>query len=278
MAANRKLPFGYEMRDGRVNTRPTEAETVLWIYRQYLAGLSYAGLTQELQRRGVPYLPGKSWNKNMVARILADQRYLGREQFPQVIDPALYRAVRESLPAKAPVRKKSETAGDIQHLAVCGTCGARVLRDPHRHGKERWYCPSCMSISTRATDRRLEQGVKNILKRLRGSPEAITLGTSPGGAAAEPIAEKEAMFRALLDTPEFDETLAEQLALELAAARYNAVGAEEYESMRIRYLLENTGDENTALDLLQQIAGAVLIHPDGKVSLSLKNRQNIDEE
>lgn len=277
MAANRKLPFGYEMRAGCVNTRPAEAETVLWIYRQYLAGLSYAGLTQELQRRGVPYLPGKTWNKNMVARILADERYLGTDLFPPVIEPQLYRAVRESLPAKAPVRKKSGAAGDIQRLAVCGICGARVLRDPHQHGKERWFCPACRAISTRATDLRLEQGVKNILERLRGSPEAVTLGTSPGGAAAEPIAE-EAAFRDLLDTPDFDEALAEQLALELAAARYNAVGAEGYESMRIRYLLENTGDENTALDLLQQIAGAVLIHPDGKVSLSLKNGQIIDEE
>lgn len=277
MAANRKLPFGYEMGGGRVKTHPAEAETVRWIYRQYLAGLSYERLTGELQRQPVPYLPGKAWNKNMVARILADQRYLGTEQFPQVIAPALYQAVRENLPVRAPARKKSETAGTIQRLAVCGTCGGRVTRDPNQHGKERWCCPSCGAVSTRATDHRLEQGVRNILERLRCSPEAVTLGTSPGGAITKPVTEKESEFRGLLDTPDFDEALAEQLALDLAAARFDALGSEDYEAMRIRYVLEHAGEKNTEPDLLEQITDAILIHPDGQVSLKLKNKQIIEE-
>lgn len=277
MAANRKLPFGYEMDGGRVKTHLAEAETVRWIYRQYLAGLSYERLTGELQRQPVPYLQGKDWNKNMVARILADQRYLGTEQFPQVIAPALYQAVRENLPVRAPARKKSETAGTIQRLALCGTCGARVSRNPNQHGKERWYCPSCGAVSTRATDRRLEQGVRNILERLRRSPEAVTPGTSPVGAMTEPLTEKESEFRELLDAPDFDEARAEQLALDLAAARFDALGSEDYEAMRIRYVLENAGEENTEPDLLEQITDAVLIHSDGQVSLRLKNKQIIEE-
>ena len=275
MAANRKLPFGYEMRGGRVKDHPAEAETVRWIYRQYLAGLSYEKLTRELQRQAVPYLAGKAWNKNMVARILSDGRYLGTEQFPQVIEPRLYQAVREILPAKASVRKKSETAGAVQRLAVCGACGAKVSRDPYRHGKERWYCPDCGAISTKATDLRLERGVRNILERLKCAPETVTLRTSPGKAAAE---EREAEFRELLDTPDFDEALAEQMALDLAAARFNALGTEDYEAMRTRYILENAREEDAGPDLLQQIAEAVLVHPDGKVSLRLKNKQIIDEE
>lgn len=277
MAANRKLPFGYEMDGGRVKTHLAEAETVRWIYRQYLAGLSYERLTGELQRQPVPYLQGKDWNKNMVARILADQRYLGTEQFPQVIAPALYQAVRENLPVRAPARKKSETAGTIQRLALCGTCGARVSRNPNQHGKERWYCPSCGAVSTRATDRRLEQGVRNILERLRRSPEAVTPGTSPVGAMTEPLTEKESEFREVLDAPDFVEALAEQLALDLAAARFDALGSEDYEAMRIRYVLENAGEENTEPDLLEQITDAVLIHSDGQVSLRLKNKQIIEE-
>lgn len=278
MATNRKLPFGYEMRGGRVKDHPAEAETVRWIYRQYLAGLSYEKLTRELQRQAVPYLPGKPWNKNMVARILVDERYLGAEQFPQVIEPQLYQAVREILPVKAPVRKKSETAGAIQRLAMCGACGAKVSRDPHRHGKERWYCSDCGAISTKATDLRLERGVRNILERLIRSPEAVTLGTSSGGVVAGPVTEKEAEFRELLDTPDFDEALAEQMALDLAAARFDALGTENYETMRIRYVLENAREENAGPGLLEQIAEAVLVHSDGKVGLRLKNRQIIDEE
>lgn len=274
MATNRKLPFGYEMRGGRVKDYPAEAETVRWIYRQYLAGLSYEKLTRVLQRQAVPYLPGKPWNKNMVARILADERYLGTEQFPQVIEPQLYQAVREILPAKAPARKKSEAARAIQRLAVCGACGAKVRRDSNSHGKERWYCPDCGAISTKATDLRLEQGVRNILERLKCAPETVTLGTSPGKAAAE---EREAEFRELLETPDFNEALAEQMALDLAAARFNALGTEDYEATRIRYVLENAREENAGPGLLEQITEAVLIHSDGQVSLRLKNKQIIKE-
>lgn len=276
MAANRKLPFGYEMSSGCVRLHPEESETVRWIYRQYLAGQSYQKLTEDLQRRAVPYLTGKAWNKNMVARILADERYLGTETMPPVIELSLYRAVRELLPIKAPVRKKSGAANIIQQMAMCTTCGARVLRASNQHGKERWYCPACGTISTKANDLRLEQGMKRALKRLRCEPEMVTLGPCSDGAATEHITEKEMAFQTMLDTPEFDEALAKQLALDLASARLDALGSEDFEAMRIRWCLKSSGTDD--LNLLRQIADTILIQPDGRVSLSLKNRQNIDEE
>ncbi len=75
--ANRKLPFGYCLRDGQVREETTEAEMVRLIFRRYGEGTSYGKLADELNATGCPYAPGRPWNKNMVARVLQDGRYIG---------------------------------------------------------------------------------------------------------------------------------------------------------------------------------------------------------
>ena len=77
----RKQPFGYKMKLGEIVPQPQEAETVRSIYLQYLAGVSFKQLAEQLQTEDVPYDEDKSWNKNMVARILEDDRYIGEKEF-----------------------------------------------------------------------------------------------------------------------------------------------------------------------------------------------------
>ena len=75
MASKRKMVFGYRMELGDIVPSPNEAETVRYIYTRYLAGASFQCLANELNQKVLPYHTGKSWNKNMVARILEDDRY-----------------------------------------------------------------------------------------------------------------------------------------------------------------------------------------------------------
>ena len=83
---NRKQPFGYKMEFGEIVPQPREAEAVQSIYQQYLAGASFNQLAEQLQTEGVPYDADKPWNKNMVARILEDDRYIGGKNFPALIE------------------------------------------------------------------------------------------------------------------------------------------------------------------------------------------------
>ena len=72
----RKLPFGYEMKLGIVTTRPDEKPWVEYIFRQYITGVSLKEIAEMLSEDGTPYDADKAWNKNMVSRILADERCL----------------------------------------------------------------------------------------------------------------------------------------------------------------------------------------------------------
>ena len=55
------------------------------IYARYLAGASFNDITDHLKEKGPPYDADKPWNKNMVARILEDNRYAGTERFPAIL-------------------------------------------------------------------------------------------------------------------------------------------------------------------------------------------------
>ena len=106
---NRKLPFGYQMRFGDVIPHSDEAEAVQKIYQNYLAGASFRQIAEGLQAQGIPYDGDKQWNKNMVARILENERYTGSGPFPALIPAELFRSV-------SPRRRKSSSTGKVFSL------------------------------------------------------------------------------------------------------------------------------------------------------------------
>lgn len=83
---NRKQPFGYKMSLGEIVIQESEAKLVQEVFRRYIAGESLNELTESLRQQDIPYDEGRLWNKNMVARILADIRYTGEKEYPKLID------------------------------------------------------------------------------------------------------------------------------------------------------------------------------------------------
>ena len=73
---NRKQPFGYRMTLGEITILPEEAELVRLIFQGYSTGATLGELTKALCRQEIPYYEGRTWNKNMVSRILEDSRYI----------------------------------------------------------------------------------------------------------------------------------------------------------------------------------------------------------
>ena len=93
--ANRKQPFGYKMEQGRVVVKPPEAEIVQMLFTQYNNGASLKEIAQALNEQSVPYEADKLWNKNMVSRILADERYVGSRGYIPLIEENTYRCASE---------------------------------------------------------------------------------------------------------------------------------------------------------------------------------------
>lgn len=263
--ANRKLPFGYCMRSGQICIVDTEAEIVRMIFASYGAGNSYEMLAEWLNKGSHPYFPGKQWNKNTLARILQDERYLGNSTYPAILAADAFKTRTPSASGKLDCPQIK----DIRILARCGVCGRAVQRER----KNTWRCPHCMTSAVKSTDKRLIDNVAALLQELYSHPDTVASPPADGIESERVLAAKDNLTHELENEP-FDESAARAKAISLAAARFAALGSEDYETMRIQYILartERNGELNT--ELLRQITSAILIHPTGAVSLKLKNGQ-----
>lgn len=84
----RKLPYGYKMEMGETRIHEEEAGYVKLIFQDYLSGTSFKAIALWLTEHSVPFDGTKPWNKNMVARLLEDERYTGKKGFPAIIQTA----------------------------------------------------------------------------------------------------------------------------------------------------------------------------------------------
>ena len=92
---NRKLPFGYQMRMGEIIRNEPEAKAVQDIFLQYTLGASLKEIAEQMSKTGPAYDEGKSWNKNMVARILENAKYTGTDSYSKLVDIKIFEAVAE---------------------------------------------------------------------------------------------------------------------------------------------------------------------------------------
>lgn len=81
---NRRQPFGYQISGGRITVNDSEADIVKYIFRSYIGGASFNDIKLNLLNQPVSYDGDKAWNKNMIARILGDRRYVGTDEFGEV--------------------------------------------------------------------------------------------------------------------------------------------------------------------------------------------------
>ena len=245
MGSNRKRPFGYRMELGESVLHPAEAETVRWIYDSYLAGASYNALVDKLQERGIPYDGDKPWNKNMAARILADRRYTGEGGFPSIISEAQFQMVQARRQERTTPCQKSPAQKELRKL-----CGG---------SPPAW----------------VERQVLGLLNRLIQRPELIACPVPE----AKPLSEVDKLRRELdelLHCPPVDETRARRLAFRLAALQLNAIGPEEYETLRLRRLFQNRRPMmELEQELLHESVRRITVS-NGTVTILLKNNQTLE--
>lgn len=123
----RRIPFGYEMKDGKLSVCTSEADTVKWIFQSYVGGASYSELTKLLNTRGICYnAEQKAWNKNMVARILDNHIYTGEQCYPPILDEDQYQKAHRAKPQRILTQEQDLNAREIRKMARCAVCGGKV--------------------------------------------------------------------------------------------------------------------------------------------------------
>ena len=230
---------------GEIIRNEPEAKAVQDIFLQYTLGASLKEIAEQMSKTGPTYGTGKSWNKNIVARILENPKYTGVDNYPNLVDIKLFEAAaakrqtKQRLPERTPAQK--------------------ALR----------------RICTKLPTQEIEQQVMRLLGRLAEQPERIT---QPERTPKPTYTNTQGELDEILNTQPLDEDAARNLICKLAQEQYDAIGNEEYETERLRRLFaafECTAELNA--ELLQSTVSAVLVMRQ-TVRLQLKNGQIIGKD
>ena len=269
----RNMPFGYCIRDGKLCVDERDSSTVRMIFEGYIKNASYQKLAEMLEQRGIPYTPEKRWNKNIIARILKDRHYIGDEEYPPIITQDVFQCAEAANTWSCGSSEQTRLIKNMRALVRCSMCGGTMVRN----GRSNWRCPDCMDASIKVTDEALKYCAEELLDQSCkiASNMKIPDVTSEMGT----VQSLEDELLQVLDETEFDETAAKDRAMALASARFDALGSEDYETTRLKYILSNR-EQDGAFDagLFFDIASAILIYPSGAISLKLKNGKIIEKE
>ena len=180
MAKNRTIPFGYCMKNGEITTEPKEVYAVVTIFDEYLKGRSLSEIAKLMQSEKICYNPvSDKWNKNMVKRIIENNKYLGNETYPQIIDEETFRLANEKRVRKATTLNLiSEDLQAIRNVTYCTECGHRLSRIGGNSKYEHWDCRNtdCYKLEYRLTDQMIIGAVLNVLNSAIVNPSLLESG------------------------------------------------------------------------------------------------------
>ena len=243
---NRRQPFGYQIYGGRITVNDSEADIVKYIFRAYLGGASFNDIKLSLQNQPVAYDVDRAWNKNMIARILGDRRYVGTDVYPQIL-----------------LCKELEAAESIRT--------SKIQADTRSEAQRLLY-----KLSDKRPTVRSEADVLDIINTLIHDPSLIKEPkTAP--EVTETFELQQAFDDLLLVQP-IDEVRAKQLIFQMAAAQYAAIDNSEYETTRLQRMVSKRKPQTELdADLLAKVVDKVIVN---KLSTQviLKNGQAIGSE
>ena len=246
MGTKRKLPFGYKMESGRIAVDTAESHWVTHLFSRYNMGVSIQELANFMNDTAVRYDLNKPWNKNMVARILADTRYLGESGFPVLVDASVFLNTEEKRKKKAPAVQKTEAQTVLRRK-----CGFRIT--PH-----------------------IEHEVLYLLNCLANNPERIVTPQMPR-AQSQRLDTLKSELEGLIGQLPVDENRTREVLQEIAAEMYADIDPREYETQWLRRLFQKEvpGSELDA-NLIAMSISAVLMDGNGNVKIRLKNDQIVE--
>lgn len=222
MAKNRKIPFGYMMQNGEITTNPMEVLAVVTIFRSYLNGESLVDIAKAME---VPYNEGIAWNKNMVKRIIENEKYLGTGKYPQLIDEDTFHRANAKKEKKATsLCVITDNLQEIRNRTFCKECGNRLFRKGGNTRTEKWDCrrKECYPLDYRLTDQMLIGAILNVLNSVIANPSLLEASAeSSTYTPNSEVIRQQNEIRHMMDSTQLDYDRTKSEILRLAQMQYD---------------------------------------------------------
>ena len=177
MPKNRVIPFGYSMRNGEITVDFNESKAVARIFEEYLNGSSLQQIARLMELEKIRYSEdSEHWNKNMVKRIIENEKYLGNNKYPQIISEKFFNQANEKRMLKATsVCVIPEDLQEIRNCTYCLECGRRLSRIGGSSRYEKWDCrnPECYRFEYQLTDQMIIDTVLTVINTAIANPSLL---------------------------------------------------------------------------------------------------------
>lgn len=226
MAKNRTIPFGYCMKNGEIATEPKEVYAVVAIFDEYLKGRSLSEIAKLMQTEKIRYKAvSDKWNKNMVKRIIENDKYLGNDTYPQLITEDIFKRANEKRVKKSTtINLISDDLQKIRNRTYCTECGHRLSRIGGNSKYEHWDCrnPDCYKLEYRLTDQMIIGAVLTVLNSAIANPSLLESGgeISTYSPTADVI-RKQNEINQMTDSPQVDFDRVKAEIFRLAEMKYD---------------------------------------------------------
>ena len=261
MPKNRKIPFGYCMKNGVIITEPKEGYAVETIFEEYLRGKSLAEIAKLMETEKIRYAENSEhWNKNMVKRIIENEKYLGNETYPQIIAEDIFKRANEKRVKKSTtINLISEDLQEIRKRTYCTQCGHKLSRIGGNSKYEHWDCrnPDCYRFEYRITDQMIIGAVLNVLNSAIANPSLLESGgeISTYAPTADIVRQQNEINR-MTDSVQVDFDRAKAEIFRLAEMKYHCCSyndspqkTEELKALLSEYCSDQNHQQLNTLDI-----------------------------
>ena len=264
--------FGYQIVQGKIVAKTSEKELVAEIYQKYLQGWSIKQLALYAEQSGIPYRENSNgWNKNMITRILEDERYWNGKQYPPIISKELAEKVIQLKKSKATPYSNLRF---VQKKMICPVCGKRLNRNSQKHPVIFWDCKGCQNRFGPISDNELQQAGTEKLLAVCRNPQMTEPAQSTNNSLSIQAARLTNKINQLLDQREVDTDRLLPLILECAAEKYKTCSIKESDHLTIKIkalFQEHSNDEELNRELFEQTVKQVILQPDDSIKFQLLN-------
>lgn len=255
------------MQKGEIIAEPTESQVVKNIFKLYLGGKSMSEIARQMSISQVSYNGITfDWNKNMVKRILENEKYLGKDGYPVLIDNETFNHANARKKSKATsVNEISEELKIIRSLTYCKECGHRLSRIGGNTQTDKWDCRNieCSRFNYRLTDNMIKDILLHILNAVIANPDLLDTDSEISAYTTNiKVKCQQNEINRLMDNPEIDSEKVKTEILRLAELKYDCCTYND-SPQKTEYLKELiSGREQLNMldiDLLKSCVSRILI-------------------
>lgn len=275
----RKVLFGYFRDYSGFHVIESETETVRYIFSSYLAGDSLNNIAKHLTENRVVYYQGRNtWNKNMIKRILDNDKYCGTEAYPAIITVDSFSKVHDRL-LQSCKYKKTESSPVIEFLkpiVFCNVCGERFYRRSDKKGSHYWTCTNGCKSGKCLSDEQIIKPLINCLTDIQNNPDILRKNTKLNNCSFTPsleVRKQEKEIDRLVEQGNLSFSVVSKMIIETISEKFlccEYINSSDYADEIIKFI--NCIDKNNPdKAILETIINRISVNQNGSILIVFRN-------